>query len=90
MVNVDLVELWLWFMEVVGCCHTLSIPLDDCLNFSLKPHKWLRYLGYAISGSRGHQYRYLPHSIGDEVSSNLSVDYPTCGSDKYSVHSVNV
>ena len=32
----------------------LSIPVDDCNRFALKPLRWLRFLGYAIYGSQGH------------------------------------
>ena len=32
----------------------LSIPVDDCNRFALKPLRWLRFLGYAIYGSHGH------------------------------------
>jgi len=32
----------------------LSIPVDDCNRFALKPLRWLRFLGYAIYGNHGH------------------------------------
>jgi hypothetical protein len=32
----------------------LSIPVDDCNRFALKPLRWLRFLGYAIYGVHGH------------------------------------
>ena len=32
----------------------LSIPIDDCNRFALKPLCWLRFLGYAIYGSHRH------------------------------------
>ena len=33
---------------------TLSIPTDAVFSFSLRPLKWLRYLGYAICGKEGY------------------------------------
>ncbi|KAF8588445.1 hypothetical protein K439DRAFT_1658456 [Ramaria rubella] len=47
------VELWLYFPEQASYFHVLSIPLEECFRFSLKPLKWLRYLGYAIYGGAG-------------------------------------
>ena len=32
----------------------LSIPVDDCNCFALKPLCWLCFLGYAVYGSHGH------------------------------------
>ena len=32
----------------------LSIPLNICTTLSLRPLKWLRFLGYAIYGQKGH------------------------------------
>ena len=32
----------------------LTIPIDDCNRFALKPLCWLRFLGYTIYGSPGH------------------------------------
>ena len=32
----------------------LSIPVDDCNRFALKPLRWLRFLGYTIYGNQGH------------------------------------
>jgi hypothetical protein len=32
----------------------LSIPVDDCNRFALKPLRWLRFLGYTIYGKEGH------------------------------------
>src|SRR5882672_3442549 len=31
----------------------LSIPVPDCYRLSLKPLRWLRFLGYCIYGDKG-------------------------------------
>src|ERR1700761_304044 len=49
------VVLWLWFkfLKPPSYFRVLSIPIHECRRFSLKPLKWLRYLGYAIYGKPG-------------------------------------
>jgi hypothetical protein len=33
--------------------HVLSIPVEKCKELSLKPLKWLRFVGYTIYGREG-------------------------------------
>jgi len=46
------VVLWLQFENVYQ--PALSIPVERCHSYSLRPLSWLRYLGYTIYGSEGH------------------------------------
>ena len=46
----------------------LSIPLNICTTLSLRPLKWLRFLGYAIYGQDGH----LSLSAGGEPISDYT------------------
>ena len=46
----------------------LSIPLNICTTLSLRPLKWLRFLGYAIYGREGH----LSLSAGAEPISDYT------------------
>lgn len=40
--------------ENSGFIPVLSIPVDECNRFALRPLKWLRFLGYTIYGRIGH------------------------------------
>ena len=49
----------------------LSIPVDDCRCFALRPRSWLTFLGYTISGARGH---ISAAPSGNEVDYRLDVN----------------
>ena len=73
-VNVErVVELWISFNGEYQL--TLSIPVDTCRRFSLRPLAWLRYLAFTIYGAKGH--------ISSEQGGN-EVDYTAAElSDRY-------
>ncbi|KAF5381750.1 hypothetical protein D9615_005440 [Tricholomella constricta] len=60
------VELWMPFDGHGVHQPVLSIPVNDCQRFSLKPLSWLRYLGFTIYGNEGHI---------STVPGGLEVDY---------------
>jgi hypothetical protein len=55
-IHTGFVKLSLYFPEKEEYIHVLTIPLQKCFEFSHKPLKWLRYLGYTLYGKEGHIY----------------------------------
>ncbi|RDB22332.1 hypothetical protein Hypma_010471 [Hypsizygus marmoreus] len=49
----SIVHLWLKFTSEGDWISTLSIPFEDFSDYTLRPLKWLRYLGFAIYGCQG-------------------------------------
>lgn len=82
MTNVD---LSLYLSEEKRYLHVLSIPLQKCLTFSLKPLKWLRYIGYCLYGRQGHLYSSPTLPSGND--SHADYDLPLLESRHYYYYS---
>ena len=52
----ETIQLWLRFSIAGEWVPTLTIPTDDISNYTLRPLRWLRFLGFIIYGSQGVLY----------------------------------
>lgn len=65
------VQLWLHLRE--AWLSVLTIPINELSHFSIRPLKWLRYVGFTIYGREG--VLLFTTEEGDEVDYDLTTDF---------------